>query len=148
MRRVDDLLDEYADHHRDHRNKVIHWWCVPIISLCTVGLLWSVPLVPEAGAWCNLGVALLCLAMVYYVLLSPRLALGMLVMCALIAVICGIVWTWSVSALRIGCGVLFVLAWIAQFLGHKREGKKPAFLKDVQFLLIGPLWLIAQIMRR
>jgi uncharacterized membrane protein YGL010W len=86
--------------------------------------------------------------MIDYVLLSPRLALGMLVMCALIAAICGIVWTWSVSALRIGCGALFVVAWTLQFLGHKREGKKPAFLKDVQFLLIGPLWLIAQIMRR
>ena len=38
---------------------------------------------------------------------------------------------------------IFVIAWIGQFLGHKIEGKKPAFFKDLQFLLIGPLWLLS-----
>jgi uncharacterized membrane protein YGL010W len=37
---------------------------------------------------------------------------------------------------------VFVLAWIVQFYGHKIEGKKPSFLKDVQFLMIGPAWLM------
>lgn len=40
------------------------------------------------------------------------------------------------------CLALFVLAWIGQFIGHKIEGKKPSFLKDVVFLLIGPAWLM------
>ena len=43
---------------------------------------------------------------------------------------------------------VFVLAWIGQFVGHKVEGKKPSFFKDVQFLMIGPLWLLADVYRR
>lgn len=37
---------------------------------------------------------------------------------------------------------VFILSWIGQFYGHKIEGKKPSFLKDLQFLLIGPVWLL------
>jgi uncharacterized membrane protein YGL010W len=40
------------------------------------------------------------------------------------------------------CLGLFVAAWIGQFIGHKIEGEKPSFLKDVVFLLIGPAWLL------
>jgi len=40
------------------------------------------------------------------------------------------------------CAVIFVLAWIGQFIGHKIEGKKPSFFEDVKFLLIGPIWLL------
>lgn len=36
---------------------------------------------------------------------------------------------------------IFILAWIGQFIGHKIEGKRPSFFKDIQFLLIGPLWV-------
>ena len=39
--------------------------------------------------------------------------------------------------------IVFIFAWILQFLGHKIEGKKPSFFKDIQFLLIGPAWLLA-----
>jgi uncharacterized membrane protein YGL010W len=63
---------------------------------------------------------------------------------------------WSVDAftkltqvpLWLGCGVLFVLAWIGQFVGHAIEGKRPSFIKDLQFLLIGPMWLLADVYRR
>jgi uncharacterized membrane protein YGL010W len=44
--------------------------------------------------------------------------------------------------------VIFVIAWIGQFAGHALEGKRPSFFKDVQFLLIGPLWLVAAAYRR
>jgi len=44
--------------------------------------------------------------------------------------------------------VLFVLAWIGQFIGHKIEGKKPSFLEDLQFLMIGPAWLIGYIYKK
>ena len=40
---------------------------------------------------------------------------------------------------------IFIISWIGQFIGHKIEGKKPAFVKDLQFLLIGPLWLLSYI---
>ena len=44
--------------------------------------------------------------------------------------------------------IIFVLAWIGQIIGHKIEGKKPKFLKDLQFLLIGPAWLLAFIYKK
>jgi uncharacterized membrane protein YGL010W len=44
--------------------------------------------------------------------------------------------------------VIFVVAWIGQFVGHALEGKRPSFFKDLQFLLIGPLWLLATAYRR
>ena len=49
---------------------------------------------------------------------------------------------WAVSV------AVFVLAWVGQFIGHAIEGKRPSFFKDVQFLLIGPIWLLAELYRR
>ena len=46
------------------------------------------------------------------------------------------------------CLAVFVLAWAGQFVGHKIEGKKPSFLKDLQFLLVGPMWLMHFIYRK
>ena len=43
--------------------------------------------------------------------------------------------------------MVFVLAWIGQFIGHLIEGKRPSFFKDLQFLLIGPAWLMAFVYR-
>jgi uncharacterized membrane protein YGL010W len=45
-------------------------------------------------------------------------------------------------------GALFVFAWVFQFAGHEVEGKKPSFFKDLQFLLIGPAWLMHFLFRR
>ncbi len=43
--------------------------------------------------------------------------------------------------------VVFVLAWIGQFVGHRIEGRKPSFLEDVKFLLVGPAWLLSFVYR-
>ena len=43
---------------------------------------------------------------------------------------------------------VFVVAWIAQFIGHHIEGRRPAFFTDLVYLLIGPAWIVAKIMRR
>jgi uncharacterized membrane protein YGL010W len=85
---------------------------------------------------------------IYYAFLSLPLALGVLPLLLLML--------WSIDALdRSGlaplwlvCVVLFVAAWIGQFIGHAVEGKRPSFFKDLQFLLIGPLWLLADVYRR
>jgi uncharacterized membrane protein YGL010W len=44
--------------------------------------------------------------------------------------------------------IIFALAWVGQFYGHAVEGKKPSFLKDVQFLMIGPAWVLAFLYRK
>jgi uncharacterized membrane protein YGL010W len=98
-----------------------------------------------AANWASLAVLA---AVVYYALLSLPLALGVLPLLLLML--------WSIDALHssgiaplwLVCGVLLVLAWIGQFIGLAIEGKRPSFFKDLQFLMIGPLWLLADVYRR
>jgi uncharacterized membrane protein YGL010W len=143
MSRIHTCLDEYAVSHRNHTNKVLHWFCVPIIVWCVIGLLWCLP---NPGVnWASLVVFA---ALIYYALLSIPLALGALPILGAML--------WSVAQLgALGSSVLlgtsaalFIIAWIGQFIGHAIEGKRPSFFKDIQFLLIGPLWLLAQLYRR
>jgi len=150
MRSAVQWLDEYGVSHRNPTNKLLHWICVPVIVWCVIGLLWSLPFPrleapPIIANWASVAVAL---ALIYYALLSVPLALGAL------PVMAGMIWSidrlqgsmkapvWSV------CVALFVLAWIGQFVGHAIEGRRPSFFKDVQFLLIGPLWLLADLYGR
>ena len=151
MRSADQWLDEYGSSHRNPTNEALHWICVPVILWCVLGLLWIIPFpssirgaVPAAN-WATL-IALL--AVVYYAFLSLPLALGILPLLALML--------WSIDALSgntiaplwLICVTLFVLAWIGQFIGHAIEKKRPSFFKDLQFLLIGPMWLLSNVYRR
>jgi uncharacterized membrane protein YGL010W len=135
-RNVDRLLDRYGEFHRNPANKAIHWLCVPLIVWSVLGALWSVS---PVAAYVAIGAA-----MVFYLWLSLPLALGMLGVIALM------VWPLTLlgsSALFVSIAV-FVTAWIGQFIGHILEGRKPAFLEDVRSLLIGPVWLLADLYRR
>ncbi len=150
MRTATQWLDDYGDSHRNRTNKTLHWICVPVIVWCVLGFLWSLPFpqgiraIHPAMNWG--GIAVLG-ALIYYSVLSIRLALGALPL--LLACL------WSID--QVGraspwplwrvCVILFVIAWIGQFLGHAIEGKRPSFSKDVQFLMIGPLWLLSDLYR-
>jgi uncharacterized membrane protein YGL010W len=150
MRTVQQWFDEYGESHQDPRNKVLHWICVPIIVVSLVGLLWSLP-VPAAFAsispLLNWGTLLVAAALVYYFAMSWSLAVGMLVFVAAIITALALLDRLSVS-LWILCVALFVLAWIGQFIGHQYEGRRPSFFKDIQFFMIGPLWLLSVIYRK
>ena len=149
MRAVGDWLAEYDDSHRNSTNKLLHWICVPAIVLALIGGFASLP-VPAPLApypalnWASLAVAA---ALLYYLALSPALAAGMLLAFAallgLAFALAQLPWPLWLSSL-----VIFVLAWVGQFAGHAVEGRRPSFLKDLQFLLIGPLWLLAAAYRR
>jgi uncharacterized membrane protein YGL010W len=150
MRSVDQWLDEYGESHRNATNKILHWVCVPIIVVSLVGLLWSLPvpaLFRDTSPLANWGMLLLLASLVYYFAMSRRLAIGMAVFVVAVAVaVVGLQQLpWSLSAV---CLALFVVAWIGQFVGHHYEGRRPSFLKDLQFLLIGPLWLLSFIYRK
>lgn len=151
MRKIEQLLSEYGESHQNHTNKAIHWICVPLIMFSIIGLLWSIP-TPEAfhsiGFPVNFGTISLLLALVYYVSLSLPLTIGMVFITA--AIIAGnyyleqsgIAPLWLISI------VIFVGAWIGQFIGHGIEGKKPSFFKDLQFLLIGPAWIMSFVYKK
>ena len=150
MRTVDQWLAEYGESHQHPTNKGLHWICVPVIVVSLTGLLWSLP-VPHAfsavSPWLNWGTLLLLAGVVYYLVLSRSLALGMLLFVTLVALaVKGLdVLPWSLGWV---CLVLFVVAWIGQFIGHYYEGKRPSFFKDIQFLMIGPLWLLSFVYRK
>lgn len=130
-------FDEYGESHRNHTNKLIHWICVPSIFFSVVCLL---SLIPISGSFTVASLAMI-LATLFYIRISPVLAIGLVLFYWLCL--------WGASRLAlIGIPLwqtavaIFVVAWIGQFIGHKIEGKKPSFLKDLQFLLIGPAWLM------
>jgi uncharacterized membrane protein YGL010W len=148
---ADQWFAEYGECHHNSVNEVIHWICIPAIMLSLLGLLWSIPMPASLGSvadYVNVATLFLVASLIFYFRLSPPLAAGMLAIAVLfLALIIGYGragWTpvWSVA---LG---IFVAAWILQFIGHKIEGKKPAFFQDLQFLLIGPLWLLGFIYRR
>ena len=150
MRSIDSLLNEYGESHQNSTNKTIHWICVPAIVLSLLGLLWAIP-VPAAfsnvGALLNWSTIFIGLALIYYIALSPKLALGMLPIIAVMVAINYGIWLAVGSYIWLVALLIFVVAWIGQFIGHNIEGKKPSFLKDLQFLLIGPLWLLSFVYR-
>lgn len=136
------LLAQYADDHRNPWNQRIHHVCVPLILWSVVALTWPVRLaiVPVVG---GVAVAWMGIVSLYYLRLSPRLAGVMLLVFAsfagashLLWVVAGATGAWAVA------GAVFIGAWAGQFVGHLIEGRRPSFLTDLQYLLIGPLWVV------
>jgi uncharacterized membrane protein YGL010W len=149
MRNINDWLAEYGASHQNPTNKALHWICVPPIVLTALGFIASLP-VPAAilALWpaFNWMLVVILAGIIYYWLLSPPLALGMIpvvaIMVYLLALMTRLPWPLWLTSLAI-----FIVAWIGQFIGHQIEGKRPSFFKDLQFLLIGPLWLLAFVYR-
>lgn len=147
MSKMQALLDEYGESHQNSTNKLIHWICVPSIFFSIVGLIWSIPdnlLVEVLGnTWySNWAAVTLLLVLIYYVTLSISLSIGMAGFGLLCIYGANTLGTADLEPLWLISIIIFVVAWIGQFYGHHLEGKKPSFFKDVQFLLIGPAWLM------
>ncbi|MBQ46461.1 MAG: hypothetical protein CMP10_03045 [Zetaproteobacteria bacterium] len=147
MKTLNQWLDEYGVSHQNRTNKIIHWICVPFIMFTVIGLLWAIPTNPEWGLAGNPGIWAMVLANLYYLILSPLVFLLMVVQ-SLIMVF--ILQSMTAAGLPVAmiCAIGFVLAWILQFIGHNIEGKKPSFIKDVQFLLIGPAWVSVALLKK
>ncbi len=149
MKRMQELLEEYGESHRNETNKLIHWICVPAIFFSITGLLYCIKLPLYINEFrINLAVIALVVVWVYYFRLSPALSVGMLFFGAACIALCHFIEVHGFAPLWVYSVLMFALAWVGQFLGHKIEGKKPSFLKDVQFLLIGPAWLMSFVYRK
>jgi uncharacterized membrane protein YGL010W len=149
MRTMQSWLDSYSADHRNPVNRMFHWFCVPPIVWSVIALLWVIP-VPASfarpGAW---SVAVMVLAFYWYWKHSRRLAAALLLAFALLGVLTNILYyrLGGASLCYLAIGV-FVVAWIGQFVGHKFEGRKPSFLTDLAYLLIGPAWLMVKLLHR
>jgi uncharacterized membrane protein YGL010W len=146
MKKVDAFLAEYQHSHRNPVNKRIHWICVPLIVVTVFGALRAIPV---GDAWVNPATIGGALALAYYAALSPRLALAMVpLFAAVMLIVEGSFLAVGAAGHHARMATIFVASWIGQFYGHHVEGMKPSFFKDLQFLLIGPLWLLAHVFRR
>ncbi|MEO6028153.1 MAG: Mpo1-like protein, partial [Candidatus Binatia bacterium] len=148
MRTIDEWLDTYGASHQNPVNKLIHRIAVPIIVVDALGFLHMLPTAALASWLPPASWLLIVGTLAFYTRLSPGLAVGMLMlvlpgMAALDAGLAAL-GAWALPALV----AVFAVTWIAQFIGHAIEGQKPSFFEDVQFLLIGPLWLLADAYRR
>jgi len=149
MKTMQQWFDAYGESHQNPVNERFHWICVPVIFFSLIGLLSLIPnatfklIFPSSMApYMHWGTFLILLGLIFFVRLSRSIALGMLLVSAVVLYLIKLVnINFYEQALYIYI-VLFVVAWIGQFIGHKIEGKKPSFFDDVKFLMIGPAWLL------
>lgn len=140
MREIERLINHYGESHQNKTNILIHAVAVPAIYFVTIGLLWAIP-VPEFIAHFNINFAHIVAlpALYYYFKLSGPIGAAMTVLTIVSFGGVKLLLFLDVNVWQF-CLALFVVMWILQFVGHKIEGKKPSFLEDLRFLLVGPAW--------
>ncbi|MGV6844515.1 MAG: Mpo1 family 2-hydroxy fatty acid dioxygenase [Lutibacter sp.] len=153
MKTLNQWFNEYAESHQNKTNQRIHFICVPAIFFSIVGLFMSIPNDfiksnlnihnPFLENWAAIAILLL---LIFYI----RLSFNMFVKMLTFSIIClmGNYFLGTVLPLFKTSIIIFVIAWIGQFYGHKIEGKKPSFFKDLQYLLIGPAWVIEKLINK
>ena len=149
MRSVNEWFGSYSADHQNPTNRSLHWICVPAILWAVIALLWLIPIdasIGRPGFWCGL---VMVAALAFYWRLSHALGIAMFV----VLVVFGAATEGLYRLLGprhllwLAMGV-FVVAWIGQFIGHAIEGRRPSFMTDLAYLLIGPAWLAGKVMRR
>ena len=145
MKSLEENLTQYAAYHRDRRNIATHFVGVPMIVFAIILALATVS-IPLGSFPLTLAAALSIVSCAYYLKLDPVLGVTMAVvlflMCAGASEVTARATTAAALAWAAG---IFVAGWAIQFLGHHYEGMKPAFYDDVAQLLIGPLFVCAEI---
>ena len=152
MRKVDLLFAEYSKSHRNATNKFIHWFCVPLIFCSILGFISLIPsphfCISYFGCISIISLIAIALISLYYLRLSFLIGPIMIFIMLLTE---HFIYLTNISMGKKSWLIylsIFAITWIFQLIGHKIEGKKPSFLKDIQFLLIGPIWLLGFILKK
>ncbi len=139
MSRLENYLHEYSLSHQNKTNIIIHKISVPTIMFSVIGILKAFPVPLDWPLWLDWSTITIIGALIYYASFK-----NLRVFFSMVALILAQVA--FLEFLRphffILCLLLFITAWIFQFIGHKIEGKKPSFFSDLRFLLIGPIWAL------
>ncbi len=152
MKTAQEWFDAYGESHQNGTNKLIHWICIPLIIFSLFGMLMAIPL-PESlfGLYFNAAGFVLFFSLVFYLRLSFSLFAGFFIVGSLLLLVNYKLFqaigmdNGEMALISLG---IFILAWIGQFVGHKIEGAKPSFFEDLQFLMIGPAWLLQFIYKK
>lgn len=144
-RPIDRWFARYSHDHRHPINQTLHLVCVPLIFWSVIAMLWALPVQGswfKPGLWA--GVAMFA-AWLFYYNASRRLGWGMLAAMAAMSIPTAALHAWlGGRPLFYLALAVFVTAWAGQFIGHQLEGRKPSFLTDLTYLLIGPAWVLAK----
>jgi len=141
MKTFDEWMENYGISHQNKINIMIHKLCVPAIMFSVIGLLMCIP-VPSIISkvkhfnWATLAALM---SLIFYFRLHRKMFIGMLLMIIVMYTLNSFIIKSYLLKVSIS---IFILSWLAQFIGHKIEGKKPSFIEDLSFLLIGPLWVL------
>lgn len=153
MNKIQKLFNEYAESHQNKTNQLIHFFCVPAIFFSIVGMIMSIPSTGISNTFQinnpfieNWAAMILVPLLLYYLTLSFNTFVRMMVFSILCLV--GNYFLSQLLNLFYTSILIFIFAWIGQFYGHKIEGKKPSFLKDLTFLLIGPAWVFEKLSKK
>ena len=148
-RRLDRYLAAYNEHHQNSVNQVIHCIAIPLICWSIFAGLAALPFPAGWEIWPGLGWATIgaVIAGLYYFTFSRVIGIGAAVSLFFYLLIIAYVDHAFDTPLWLVALIVFGLAWVMQFIGHKIEGKKPKFFDDLRYLLIGPLWVLAALYR-
>ena len=144
MKTLNQQLGQYAEYHRDRRNIATHFVGIPLIVVA-VAVLLSRPGVESFGLWLSPAALVSLVSALYYVRLDLRFGLVMAVLLWL-SLWVGAALAVQGTATWLGVGLgMFLVGWVIQFVGHYYEGRKPAFVDDLTGLIIGPLFVVAEL---
>jgi uncharacterized membrane protein YGL010W len=144
MKTLVEHLTQYATYHRDRRNIATHFVGIPMIVVA-IAILLSRPGFEVGGVVLSPAIAFTLGSVIFYWLLDVRFGLTMTLLLGL-SLWAGKVVAAQPTAIWLGAGVgLFVVGWIFQFVGHYYEGRKPAFVDDLVGLIVGPLFVVAEV---
>ncbi len=153
MKTIHDWFNEYGESHQNKTNKIIHWICIPLIFWSIIALLSLIPQEIILFDWnynfFHWGAIVIVFGLFFYLRLSFKIFLGMAFFSLYVLLDIWIMYKiLGANTLMYLAISIFIFSWILQFFGHKIEGKKPSFIKDIQFLLIGPAWLLGYIYKK
>lgn len=142
MRTLENYINEYTESHQNPTNILIHKICVPAIMFGLLGILKALPVHVSWPLWLDWSSVFIIMSLIYYGLFKNiRVFIAIIILLLPMLLI--------LEALRprffLVSVFVFVIAWCGQFIGHKIEGVKPSFFKDLFFLLIGPVWTMNSI---
>lgn len=137
MKKVDELLADYAAYHKTRGNVACHFVGIPLIIFGIFSMLQKVTIGSFAGMPASAAELLIVAVTIYYATLDLRLALGMLLFSVLLDAA-----AFAIGDYRIGLAA-FIIGWIFQGIGHAvYEKQSPAFLRNLVHLLVGPIFLV------
>ncbi|UEB96159.1 DUF962 domain-containing protein [Pseudomonas sp. HN2] len=144
MKSLVDHLSQYAAYHRDPRNIVSHFIGIPLIVVA-VAVLLSRPEWSLGGLWVSPAVVVALASAWFYLRLELQLGVLMTLLMGLSVWIGHALAQQSILVWLSSGLAMFVIGWVIQFVGHHYEGRKPAFVDDISGLIVGPLFVVAEV---